>query len=105
MKAGQLRHRITIQSYTTTNTHGEITKTWSTFKTVWARIEPITGREWLESGIVEAEVTHRVTIRYLANVKPQMRIYYDSKYYDIMYIENTEMRDRQMILMCKENVI
>ena len=105
MRAGQLRHRITIQSYTTTNTQGEISKTWSTHAKVWANIEPLTGREFFESGIEESEVSGKITMRYKSGVKPQMRVLYDSVYYDIVSVIHTGLREREMVLMVKENVI
>jgi SPP1 family predicted phage head-tail adaptor len=105
MRAGALRHRITIESHTDTNTRGEVSESWSTFKEVWASIEPLKGREWIESGILESEVDARVRMRYLKDVKPQMRITYGDYTYEIVSIRDIDMRKREMILMVKENVI
>ena len=49
MEAGQLRHRVTIQQATeTTDGFGGVTQAWATFATVWAAVEPLTGREYLQ---------------------------------------------------------
>lgn len=105
MKAGKLRHRITIQNYTITNTQGEVAKTWATFATVWASIEPMKGREFFESAIEESEITAKITIRYKSDVKPQMRVVYGSIIYEIVSVIHTGLREKEMILMVKENVI
>lgn len=105
MRAGKLRYRITIQNYTITNTQGEIAKTWATFATVWADIEPLKGREYFESAIEEAEVSAKITMRYKSGVKPQMRVLHDSVYYDIVSVIHSGLREREMVLMVNENVI
>ncbi|MBO8183770.1 MAG: phage head closure protein, partial [Archaeoglobus sp.] len=47
MRAGELRHRITIQQMQDTqNEYGEPTKEWVDAATVWASIEGLRGREY-----------------------------------------------------------
>ena len=85
--AGKLRHRVTIQSYTETQdtTTGAITKVWNTFATVWASIEPLSAKEFIAAQAEQSKISLRITIRYLKNLEPKMRIYHAAKdkYYDI----------------------
>ena len=46
MNPGDLRHRITFQELTTTtNENGFEVKTWIDFKTVWAKVSNLHGRD------------------------------------------------------------
>lgn len=47
MRAGQLRHKIVIETPTegTPSAYGDAAPSWSTYATRWASIEPMTGRE------------------------------------------------------------
>ena len=105
MEAGRLRHRVTIQSKTVVqDAYGEETITWGTFATVWANVEPLRGREFLEARQVMAEVSTRITMRYYAGVKPEMRAVFGSITYDILAVIHVESREREMQLMCQEIV-
>lgn len=105
MEAGKLRHRVTIQSKSATqNSYGEEVITWSTLATVWAAVEPLSGREWLEGRQVTAEVTTRIRIRRRGDVTPEMRVVYGSKTYDIMAVIEIEEQRREEHLMCQEIV-
>jgi Phage head-tail joining protein len=62
-----LRHRITIEQVTEqTDVNGPITDTWSHIPSRWASVEPLEGRELFEAHQVNAEVSHRVPLRWLA---------------------------------------
>jgi SPP1 family predicted phage head-tail adaptor len=105
MRAGRLRHRITIQDYTESqNTFGEVTKNWTDYATVWAAVEPVKGREFWESQQINAEITTKVTIRYLAGIKPKMRILYDTRIFEIDSVINVDERNRELQLLVKEMV-
>jgi len=105
MRAGRLRHLIVIEQASEANdSQGQAIKTWSTFATVHAAVEPLTGREYEAAAQINAETTTRITIRYLAGITQKMRISYDSKLYNIEAMRNIGERDRQIELMCSEGV-
>ena len=103
MRAGDLRHRVTIQSASeSVSAAGEVTKTWSDVATVWASIEPLTGREkWLAEQ-VQAAATHRVRMRYRSDVGLENRLLYGSRVLDILEVMNTGERDKELVLICAE---
>lgn len=75
MRAGQMRHRITIQNFTTIELpSGSEKEVWFDVATVWAEVKAISGRELLTAGAEMSEVTLRVWLRYRADVGSASRI-------------------------------
>ncbi|WJM83217.1 phage head closure protein [Pectobacterium brasiliense] len=75
MKAGGLRHRVTIQNFTTIrDAGGQPIETWNDGATVWAEVSPISGRELVASGAVSAEATIRVWMRFRRDVSAASRL-------------------------------
>lgn len=105
MEAGKLRHRVEIQyKVVTQNSYGEEEITWTELATVWAAVEPLSGREFLEGRQVSAEVNTRIRIRRRGDVTPEMRVVYGSINYDILAVIELEERRREEHLMCQEIV-
>ena len=104
MRAGRLRHRVTIQR--PVNMQSEYgSKTgyaWEDLATVWASVEPLRGREFLDAEAEGAEVTTRIVIRYRENVGPACRVVWGTRAYDVVSTLSVEERDRQIELMCRE---
>ena len=64
VKAGRLRHRLTIQTHTVSQDgFGEPDKTWSDLATVWADVRPLRGREYLEARGEQGALFYLVTMR------------------------------------------
>ena len=103
MDAGLMRHRIRIQKQTSTrNKLGELVDSWEDVANVRASINPLSGRDFMAAMQDQAEVTHKVTIRYNADVKASMRVLYGNRVFDILHIIDTWEQHREMVLMCKE---
>jgi SPP1 family predicted phage head-tail adaptor len=103
MRIGRLRHRIAIERVTETqDTDGTVMETWSTFATVQSSIEPISGREYFAAQSTQADITHRVIIRYLSDIVPKMRVKFGSRIFDILSVINDNERNREIQLMCRE---
>lgn len=64
--AGHYPHRLTVQAPVQTQDHatGDITNDWQTIATIWARIEPIRGREALIDEKILAEMNTRIMVRW-----------------------------------------
>lgn len=105
MEIGTLRHRVTIEDFTVVqDAFGEEVKTWQTFATRWGSVEPLRGRERWNAQQVHAEVTHRVTMRWLSGLSPTMRVVHDGRNLDIDSIINPDERREMVELMCIERV-
>jgi head-tail adaptor len=65
MRAGQLRHLVTLQSRSTTpDTYGEPAQTWSNLHADQpASIEPLSGRELINAQAVQSDEIGRASCR------------------------------------------
>lgn len=105
MRAGKLRHRVTLQTRTETqNDTGESAASWSDFATVWAAVEPLRGRELIAAQAVNSEVTGMIRMRYRAGVEPTMRAVYGSRNFNIVAIVNPEERNIELWLYTSEGL-
>ena len=57
--------------------------TWQTQATVWAAVEPLSVREFLQSQSMQSEITTRITIRRIPNVDATWRVLHGSTAYNI----------------------
>lgn len=103
MRAARLRHRVTIQQpVTAANAYGERITTWSTVATVWGAVEPLRGREFFDAEQVQAEISHRVVLRYRAGLNSTMRLLHLGRVLHIVTIIDVDERHRELQLMCRE---
>ena len=100
--AGKLKHRIVIQQVSEgENDMGDIVQTWTTFDTVWASVEPLSGREYLSAQQVSAETSGRIRMRYRPGVMATMRVLFGGRNYRILSVINPEERNIELELMTK----
>ena len=70
-----MRHRVELQSAARSQaTFGKVATVWSTFATVWARVEPMAGGEALSGDQVQSRASHKITIRYNSTLTTNDRI-------------------------------
>lgn len=111
MRAGRLRHRVTIQERTgDANAYNEPADTWTDVVTLSAGVEPISGREFFASQQVHGTVSHRITLRYYAGVTIKHRVKWTdpatsvARIFDINAVIDRDERHRSLELMCTEHV-
>lgn len=105
MRAGMLDQRITIQTRETTrDDYGAQLVGWATFAEVWAAVQPLGGRDYLQGRSLTDVVDTRVRIRHLPDVIPGMRIQHGVKVYDIVSAQYMDNARREVVLMCREFV-
>ena len=103
--AGEYRNLITIQTVTTTQiSDGSSSESWATYITVYAKIKPLTGREYYSAQQTQAEMTHNMYSRYTPGVLPSMRVSWNSRIFDIQDVVNVDERGAEMIMRCKERL-
>lgn len=73
---GEMRHRVTIQrpDESARDEFGSVVPVWVDVATVWAQVEPISAREMMTSGQMQAQATHRVVVRYRADLSAKNRL-------------------------------
>ena len=106
MRIGLLRHRVQILSHAPqVDDFGApiplSSMSWGVLTTVWASIDPVSGREYFSSQQVQSEVTSKIHIRWLEGVKPDMRVKHGNTVYAIISVL-PDNRRKEMVLMCKE---
>jgi len=84
IEAGRLRHRIRIERYEyLRDSHGEVvqnpitgevSQAWGEVATVWAAIEPLSAREFIQSQATQSQITARIVIRYRDGLDAAMRL-------------------------------
>ncbi|TGE33328.1 phage head closure protein [Desulfosporosinus sp. Sb-LF] len=106
MNIGCLNKRINILTTTESkNTVGDTILTPTVFKTVWASIEPVSGRDYVEAKKYQAELTYKITIRYLAGVTPDMTIQFKTRIFLIQDIINPFEHNESLEIMSIERVV
>lgn len=84
IEAGRLRHRVRIErlvylldsngdTWQDPNT-GETRQEWTTVATVWAAVEPVSAREFIQSQAMQSQITARIVIRYRDGLDASMRL-------------------------------
>lgn len=102
---GRLRNKITIQQPTETlDSYGDLTTSWSTYAVCWAAVVPLNGTEYYQARQADAFVTTRITTRYIDGITNKMRVLWGSRVYNIESVINRMEMDRELVLMCKEDV-
>ena len=92
--AGKMDRRIVIQTVSKTqDAAGQYIETPSTFATVWAWKQDITGRERMRQGRDIASETTVFRIRWLTGVTTEMKIVHDGKTYDIEGVAEISRRE------------
>ncbi|SHI17842.1 phage head closure protein [Sporanaerobacter acetigenes] len=103
MEIGELRHKITFQKLTTaTNENGFEVEAWENYKTVWAAITNLHGREYFEAAAVQKENTVKFTIRYFKGLDTSMRILFRGTEYNIISIDNIKYKNKYIEIKALE---
>jgi len=103
MRAGNLRHKITIEKPTyNTNDFGEEENSYQMFQETFASVEQFSIKEaFFSSHIIEVS-TKKFRIRYVSGLEMDMRIKFNGKYFDIKEIVNPYERNRELIIAASE---
>lgn len=106
---GALRDLIVIETPTAARTdHGGVTQAWATHAEAWARIDQQGGREFMAARAENSALTHEVTIRWVAGVKPTMRVKWEdaaeslTRYFRIVAVVKPTQRTDWLVLHCEE---
>lgn len=86
LSAGQLRHRITLQSKTISN-DGYHKESWNDYKpSVAAKVSFLSGNAVISSNAEHSKVVARIQVRFDAKITAKMRVIFRDEYYKIAAI-------------------
>ncbi len=111
IKIGDFKKRITIQQRSTSvDPLGQPSLAWVNVATVWADINPLSGRELIAAKAVNSELTHSVLIRYqVLFADPiavsKMRVLYGTRIFNIQASIDQDERHRIIELSCAEGLV
>jgi len=109
MTAGRLKKRVTLETYAETpDSFGDATVgNYTELARIWASVQPLRGRELAQFQQVHADISHRIVIRYsdkVSVITPKDRAVLGSRNFDIISVLNKREANRELELMCKENI-
>ena len=92
---GDLRHRVQIETAVrSSDGGGGATVAWTLVADVWAAIWPRTSDEALQLDRVAGKATHDIWIRFRSDVKPDMRVKFGTRVFDIRGVIDADDRAR-----------
>lgn len=105
MKAGPLRHRVTIEQLVTARDSDDEDRTESWQDAfgllIPAEISPLSGRELIAAAATQSKVATRIRIRHRAGVAPSMRVVHRETYYGIeAVVPDPKSGVRYLTLFC-----
>lgn len=94
LSIGKLNHKITFQKRTPEldELGQEHLDSFTDYKTVWATIHPLRGKEYWDARRVRADEIFKITIRYVPWVTEDMRIRYKNRFYNITSVADADIR-------------
>ena len=110
----RLRHRLTLQQEVqTADGAGGYTRSWQDVAHLWGEIIPLTGsgssakgsgKETLFAGQIQAQISHRILLRYHHNITAAMRLVFENRAFNIRSIANIEEKKDTLELLVQEGV-
>ena len=73
-------------------------------RTVWASVEPKSGREYTEADKDRPELTYVITVRYQKDITPDMLIQFKKRLFYIKSIRNIREANEMLEISCIEKV-
>lgn len=103
MSIGELRHRIIFQRLASAvNENGFQIEVWQDYKTVWASVSNLSGREYYQAASIQAEKIVKFLVRYIDGLDTTMRIVFKDKKYSITYIDNIKYENKYIEIKALE---
>lgn len=106
--AGKYRQRLTLQTHDgAKDAFGAPDRSdghWVDGDTVWASVDPLSGRDIWQAAQEQWEVTHKIRMRYRRGVTPDMRLKMGTRTFRIVSVIDWEERHESLLIMAKELV-
>lgn len=103
--AGMLREPLVLQrEVSADDDFGGQVKQFQDYARTKAKVVPISGREAVYGMQLEGRITHRMFMRYRADLKPKDRIVMRGEPLNVRSVINLEMRNKWLEVLCDEGV-
>ena len=110
LSAGQLNCRVIVKRPSNElDAYGSVVPEWVEVMTVWAGIQPLTGRELVSARQLASEVSHQLTVRYqplLADIKQVVgyRACYKGRVFNLHAVLNEDESNVLLTLLASEGL-
>lgn len=107
MRAGKLRHRITLtEPVEAQDAYGEPVKTWRPIADgeCWAEKRDLSGRELFQAQQINSEVSTSFRIRYREDVDARMSVEYRDRFWHIEHLQDPDGLRDELLLLCRRSV-
>ena len=102
---GSLRYRVELQARLRSPDEGGAgTVTWNAVASMFAQIQPVSGREIVSADGLTGRVTHDVSIRFNRDVAPGMRFTEGSRRFIVHAALDIDGRGRWLKCLCEERL-
>lgn len=100
---GKRRQRLMLeQPVETPDGIGGTTQSFALLATLWGAVEPLSARDRAEAQRAEGAVTHRITLRFRADLTTAMRLADGARRYRIVAFYDADGRARDLICLVEE---
>lgn len=105
MEIGELNERICFLRRTDKQDEiGQDIQEFEEYKTVWAAVKPLRGREYWEAKKIQSEEIYKIKIRYLKQITPDMVVKYKNRILEIISISDVNGKKFELEIQCKEKI-
>ena len=105
MDIGRTNKRVSFCKFVEEkNEMNQTTQVLKKIRTVWASVEPKSGREYIEAEKEHPELTYIITTRYMEDVTPDMFIQYRDRLFNIRSIRNIRENNEMLEISCTEKI-
>lgn len=99
---GKRNRRITFQKLTTIiDEEGYQKEDWQDLITVWAYIKNLHGDEFFKAQAINSKDSVKINMRYIKGLDTSMRVIYNGKPYNILYVDDIEENHIEIELLCE----
>jgi SPP1 family predicted phage head-tail adaptor len=100
---GMLSTRLELEeAVETTDGQGGVTRAWAPVAALWGRLESVSAfSEEVASGLRQ-RLTHRVTLRFRADVAAGMRLTRRERVFEIRTVRDPDESGRYLVCQCEE---
>ena len=100
---GALRNEMSLQArQTTPDGSGGFTEDWVETARVFARIEPVSADSYFGAGQKLETTSHRITMRYRADVASGMRLEKSGRVFSILTVSDPDESGRYLVCRTRE---
>lgn len=105
MDIGRTNKRVSFYKFAEEkNEMNQTTQVLKKIRTVWASVEPKSGREYIEAEKEHPELTYIITTRYMEGITPDMYIQYRDRLFNIRSIRNIREKNEMLEMSCTEKI-